>query len=77
MIVTTAPRAIGYKLIARGRVHEAHDLAELADRLAECYAADTAARAKARTSLTRDRELTEAERRELIALATDRYLAAA
>lgn len=69
--VVVCPRpAIGFKLIVRGQVRLANTLNELAPMLAEAHRTDTAARAKARTSLTRDRELTSDELGQLVELAT-------
>lgn len=61
---------IGFKVISRGRVHEARTLEAAAVKLVGAYRQDTAARVRACTSLTRDRDLTAGEQRELIALAT-------
>lgn len=61
-----APEPIGWVLIIRSQVHDFRDVDACAQALALCHSrGDTAVRPKARTSLTRYRDLTEAEQDRL------------
>lgn len=70
MVAFIPPAACGFKLIVRGRAIPCRTLDELAGSLADAFGECTAARAVARTSLTRDRDLTEDEHAEVIRRAT-------
>jgi hypothetical protein len=72
------PKPIGWVLVVSGRLHDFRDLESCAEALALCHArGDTSVRARARTSVTRYRDLTAEEQLALTMKAAAFVLAGA